>query len=64
LRSHLAAPLILSQRPSQPRPLRQLATMIHRCRSQVWEYATGKRPVPKLVELRMEQLAQDCLTPD
>ena len=23
--------------------------MIHRCRSQVWEYATGKRPVPKLV---------------
>jgi hypothetical protein len=33
--------------------------MIDRGRTQVWEYATGKRDVPKVVEHRMKQLASD-----
>lgn len=35
-----------------------LGDKIGRSRSQVWEYATGKRPVPKPVALLMGQLVK------
>jgi len=36
----------------------RLGPMIGRCRTQVWEYATGKRPVPEPVAKLMELQAR------
>ena len=35
-----------------------LPPLIGKCRTQVWEYASGKRPVPKAVSKLMELLAE------
>lgn len=35
----------------------RLGPMIGKCRTQVWEYATGKREVPETVEKLMHILA-------
>ncbi len=48
----------LAEQIAGPRWRTRLPARIGRCRSQVWEYAAGKRPVPGPVARLMELLAE------
>jgi hypothetical protein len=40
----------------------RIGPLIGKCRTQVWEYANGKRAIPTTVEKLMEQLAKGLAT--
>ena len=48
----------LAQTIAGPRWKTHLGPMIGKCRTQVWEYANGKRDIPETVEKLMLLLAE------
>lgn len=48
----------LAKQIAGPRWKTRLGPMIGRCRSQIWEYATGKRPTPEPVAKLMNLIAK------
>jgi hypothetical protein len=51
---------LTAKRIAGPRWRTRLGPMIGKCRTQVWEYASGNRDVPETVVLLMKQLAKSA----